>query len=198
MMRPVLEISTTPARYEYQVMRARLEVTQEKPKVDRKVSRATINMQKQAGRFEMNTVRRRSDMGFKGVVDWANSDGERGRKQALETTGNYAEMGNQVAQFHKGGNFADAIWSQAMKQNQGDLVLLPVSPIDIQYIPASLAADYQPGEMQADWDVGRARMDFVPGSFNLDFIQYASVNFEYVGGFNYVPAAADPNYVAEA
>ena len=199
MIRPMLEITSTPARYQYQVARARLQISQEKPTVDRKVSRATLNMKRQAGRFEMNTVRRRSDMGMKGVVDRASFEADRGRSQATETIGNYAEMGNQLAKIHEGANIPDTAYSQSMKHvGEGDLVMVPVSPIDIHYIPASLAMDFNPGQMQADWNVGKARLDFVPGNFALDFQQYASINIEYVGGFIYVPPSSDPNYEARA
>lgn len=198
MIRPMLQITTTPARYEYEVMRARLEITQEKPKVDRKVSRATLNMRRQAGRFEMNTVRRRSDMGFKGVVDRANYDGEIGRQGATEAIGNYVDFGNQVAKIQQGASIPDTVYGKSMQHSQGDLVLMPVSPIEIHYIPASLAVDFSPGQMESNWNVGKARLDFVPGSFGMNFSQYASVNIEYVGGFNYVPPSANPDYEARA
>ncbi|MDL2293609.1 DUF6470 family protein [Ruminococcaceae bacterium OttesenSCG-928-D13] len=199
MIRPMLEITTTPARYEYQVTRAKLQISQERPTVERRVSRATLNMKRQSGRFDMNTVRRRSDMGMKGVVDRANYEADLGIKQSRETTGTYSEMGNQLAKFHEGANIPDTLYSQSMKHvGKGDLVLVPVSPIDIHYIPASLAVDFNPGQMQADWNVGRAKLDFVPGNFALDFQQYASLSIEYIGGFNYVPPSADPDYEARA
>ena len=94
MVRPMLEITTTPAKYEYEVMRARLQITQEKPVVNRMVRRATLNMRQQAGRFEMNTVRRRSDMGMKGVVDRANYEADLGAKAAREKIGDYVDFGN--------------------------------------------------------------------------------------------------------
>lgn len=199
MVRPMLEITTTPARYEYQVARAKLQITQKQPTVDRKVSRATLNMKRQAGRFEMNTVRRRSDMGLKGVVDRAQFEADKGKRFATEAIGTYTDIGNQLARINEGANIPDTAYSQSMKHvGEGDLVMVPVSPIDIHYIPASLAMDFQPGQMQADWNVGKARLDFVPGSFGLDFQQYASINIEYTGGFIYVPPSSDPNYEARA
>lgn len=197
-MKPLLEITTTPARYEYAVARAKLQISQDKPTVDRTTRRASLNMREQSGRVEMNTVRRRSDMGFKGVVDRANYEGDRGVQTAMEKTGDYAQMGNQLANFHKGANIPDTMWGQTMKHSQGDLVLVPVSPIELHYIPASLATDYQPGEMNANWNVGKARLDFVPGSFSLNFLEYASISIQYLGGPNYVPPSADPNYEAMA
>lgn len=198
MVRPLLEITTTPARYEYEVMRARLEISQEKPRVNRTVRRASINMQRQSGRVEMNSTSRRSDMGFKGVVDRANFEGDLGQQKAMEATGNYAQVGNQLAKIDKGANVPDTMWGQSMHHNKGDLVLVPLSPVEINYIPASLAMDFQPGEMNANWDVGRARLDFVPGSFSMNVVQYASINIEYTGGPLYVPPSADPNFVADA
>lgn len=198
MVRPLLEITTTPARYEYEVMRARLQISQEKPQVKRTVRRATINMQSQAGRFEMNTVRRRSDMGFKGVVDRANYESDRGVQAATDATARYAQVGNQLAKIDKGANVPDTLWGQSMHHNKGELVLVPLSPVELNYVPASLVMDFQPGEMQSNWNVGRAKLDFVPGSFELNFLQYASINIEYTGGPLYVPSSADPNFVANA
>lgn len=198
-MRPLIQISTTPAQYEYAVTRARLEMSQKQPTVDRTTKRATVNMQRQAGKLEMNTTRRRSDMGMKGVVDRAQTEADRGLQQALQTTASYAEFGNQVAQFHKGATIPDALWNRTMQQmGQGDLMLVPLSPIEMQYTPASVSMEATPGQMQAEWNVGAARLDFVPGTFSLNMTQYASINFEYVGGFIYAPPSADPNFEAKA
>lgn len=199
MIKPLLQITTTPARYEYEISRARLEINQEQPKVQRTTKRAALNMRQQTGRLEMNSVRRRSDMGLKGVVDRANYEADRGKQAAAEATGNYVDLGNQLVNIQKGANIPDAMWSQTMqRQTQGNLVLVPLSPVDIHYIPSSLSTDYQPAEMSANWDVGRARLEFVPGSFRMNFTQFASVNIEYIGGPLYVPPSSDPNFEAMA
>lgn len=198
MIRPLIQVTTTPARLEYQVQRAKLQMEQQQPTAQRTVKRAQLNMRRQAGRFEMNTVRRRSDMGFKGVVDRANYEADLGRQQASKTTAQKASLGNALLNFHKGANIPDALWSQQAQEFNTDLVLQPVSPAEIRYVPAQLEADYVPGEMQTDWNVGKARLDFVPGSFNINITQYASISFEYTGGFNYVPRSADPNFQASA
>ncbi len=198
MIKPLLEITTTPAKYEYEISRAKLQISQQHPTVDRSVRRASLNMRTQAGRVEMNSVARRSDMGFKGVVDRANYEADKGRQAVFEATGNYAEFGNQIANIAHGGNIPDALYSQSMQHSKGDLVLVPVSPIDIHYIPASLAMDFTPGEINSNWNIGKARLDFVPGSFNINFTQYSSIKIEYLGGPLYVPPSADPNFEATA
>lgn len=197
-MRPLLEITTVKPQYEYNVSHAKLQISQEQPRVNRTTQRASLNMRQQAGRFEMNSVRRRSDMGFKGVVDQARYQGDLGRKAASEATGNYADIGNQLAQIHYDTNIPDTLYGKSMIHNQGNLVLVPVSPVDIHYIPASLAADFQPGSMQSDWNIGKARLDFVPPEFGLNFTQYASIEFSYTGGPIYVPPSSDPNFEADA
>lgn len=198
MIKPLLEITTTPARYEYEISHARLEISQKHPTVERTTRRASVNMRSQSGRFEMNSTARRSDMGFKGVVDRANYEADLGKAGAKEATGNYVDFGNQMANIAHGGNIPDALYSQMMQHSKGDLVLVPVSPIDIHYIPASLAMDFTPGEMSANWNIGRARLDFVPGSFDIRFTQYSSIKIEYLGGPLYVPPSADPDFVATA
>lgn len=198
MMKPLLEITTTPAKYEYEVSKGMLKISQQRPTVDRTTKRASINMRSRAGRVEMNTVARRSDMGFKGVVDRANYEADRGVRAVSEATGNYAEFGNQIANIAHGGNISDALYSQSMQHSQGDLVLVPVSPVEIHYVPASLAMDFIPGEMSANWNIGKARLDFVPPSFNINFSQYSSIKIEYLGGPVYAPPSADPNFEATA
>ena len=198
MIKPLLEITTTPARYEYEISRAKLQINQQHPTVERSVRRASLNIRTQAGRVEMNSIARRSDMGFKGVVDRANYEADQGRQLVSEATGNYAEFGNQLANIAHGGNIPDALYSQSMQHSKGDLVLVPVSPIDIQYMPASLAMDFTPGEINTNWNIGKARLDFVPGSFNINFTQYSSIKIEYLGGPVYVPRSADPNFEATA
>lgn len=194
MVKPLLEITTSPARYEYEVQRAKLQISQKVPTVDRRVKRAELNMRRQAGKLDINSIQRRSDMGMKGVVDRANYEGDLGRKAALEATGNYAELGNQIGNIAHGGNIPDAMWSLTMKHSKGDLVLVPVSPIDMKYIPATLTTEYTAGEMHSNWNVNRPQLEFVPGSFRLNFSQYPSINIEYLGGPLYVPPSADPNF----
>lgn len=223
MVRPLLEITTTPARYEYEVVRAKLEISQERPVADRKVSRASSNMRRQAGRFDMNTVRRRSDLNAGSnnnntaktiLAGSAARTGTTGTEYSngvtvQQSTGyasssgnvvNYSEYSNAMAARSAEGSsiVSGTVWGQSMQHSQGDLVLVPVSPVDIHYIPASLAGDFEFGSTSTNWNVGKARLDFVPGAFSLNFTQYASISIEYIGGFNYVPPSSDPDYEGTA
>ncbi len=225
MDRPLLQITTTPARYEYEVMRAKLEMSKEtKPAEPRRVSRAQANMRRQAaGRFEMNAVRRRSDMGVGGQSPAPRAAAPTGAAAPAATVNRLATLqtggqGAQTAQAAQsapadysqyagaaakagaagGGSVSDTVWGQSMQHSQGDLVLMPLSSDDIHYIPASLAGGFSPGDTSTNWNVGKARLDFVPSSFSMNFTQYASVNIEYTGGFIYVPPSSDPNYEGRA
>ncbi len=197
-MKPLLEITTVRAQYEYQIERARLEISQPSPKVERTTQRASLNMRQESGRLIMDSVRRRSDMGFKGVVEEAEYEGDKGLQVAQEATSTYAEIGNQLAKISQNTNIPDTLWGQSSIHNKGDLVLMPLSPVEIQYVPAKVHTSYNPGSMRADWNINKAQLDFVPGSFSLVFSQYASINVEYIGGFNYVPPSASPDFDGHA
>ncbi len=197
-MKPMLEITTVAAQYEYHIERARLEISQPQPQVERTTQRASLNMRQESGRFEMDSIRRRSDMGFKGVVDRAEHEGERGLQAAQDATGTYAEIGNQLAKISQNANIPDTLWGHSSVHNKGELVLMPLSPVEIQYMPAKLHTTYQPGSLRADWNINKAQLDFVPGSFSLVFQQYASIDIEYIGGFNYVPPSSAPDFDAMA
>ncbi len=197
-MKPLLQITTVPAQYEYQIERARLELSQPMPQVERVTQRASLNMRQESGRLEMNSVRRRSDMGFKGVVEGAEDEAAKGFDVGQDATATYAEIGNQLAKISQNTNIPDTLWGQSSLHNKGELVLMPLSPVEIQYVPAKVHTSYNPGSIRADWNINKAQLDFVPGSFSLVFSQHASINFEYIGGFNYVPPSAAPDFEANA
>ncbi len=197
-MKPLLQITSVPAQYEYQIERARLEISQPKPQVERVTQRASLNMRQESGRLEMDSVRRRSDMGFKGVVEGAEHEADLGFEAAKEATASYAEIGNQLAKISQNTNIPDTLWGQSSLHNKGELVLMPLSPVEIQYMPAKVHTSYNPGSIRADWNINKAQLDFVPGSFSLVFSQYASLDIEYIGGFHYVPPSASPDFESQA
>lgn len=201
-MKPLLEIQTTPARYEYEISNARL-VKSDKP-AERQVNRAAGNMRRQTGRVEMNSARRKSDMN---IVDRTRSDGQTVEGTGSATagvsgTGDYTGIGSQLAgatnQSQQMTTVADSMWGQTMQHSKGDLVLVPVSPVELHYIPASMAMDYQTGELNANWNIGLAKLDFIPGSFRLNFTEFASISITYLGGPNYVPPSAAPDFEVQA
>lgn len=203
-MKPLLEIQTTPARYEYEMSHAKL-VKSDKPATSgRQVSRAAVNMRKQAGRVEMGSVRRKSDMN---IVDRTRT----GAKTTVDSTGksavpvngagDYTSIGSQLAGASgqtQVASVADSMWGRTMQHSKGELVLVPVSPVELHYIPASLAMNYQQSEVNTNWNVGLAKLDFVPSSFRLNFTEFASISITYTGGPLYVPPSADPNFEAQA
>ncbi len=203
-MKPLLQITTTRPQYEYEVVRPHLKVSDHKPAGSGNANRASVNMRRQTGGVEMNTVRRQNNVAAGARVQGAAP--EANAQQAYASSGNYMALGSRMA----GAATVEAGLpsAQVQLQQQSNLVLVPVSPAELHYIPANsgnnlpAAVSEQRASAQEPslWDLQqmRARLDFVPGSIKVNFTEYASINIEYTGGPVYVPRSADPNFEAMA
>lgn len=78
--------------------------------------------------------------------------------------------------------------------------LSPEIKIDPSWEPVSSVSrpDSSSEDISADFLRNeQSKIEYVPGRFHMDIIQYPKVEFEYIGGFNYVPKSSDPDYEGE-
>lgn len=195
----LLNYTSVPIRFEMQVTPASLQIAeQQAAQYEMTRTGGTMAMESQMVKVRLDTFERRSSMGLKGMPDFINDAADRGRSAGLRATRDYAEFGNQLINIQKGANIPDALFSQYMQHSQAELVLMPLSPTDISWVPSSLNMDYSPVDLNFNWNMGGTQMQFVPGSISMNITQYPSIQFEYTGGPIYAPPSADPNYQGEA
>ena len=196
MITQLLRISTTPAKYELEIERARLELDQdfipsakfsfEMPKLDVKTRNAQVTV---------NTYEARKSLGYNNSTDWFRLNADNGRDSISKTTRAYVEIGNDMTRINEGVTIAD-IFAQKVLGEQPVLyqAFLPSTGAEISWIPFEIREQFDPGEVSFDWEEMRNIMNYVPGSIRMIMLQQPSVEIEYVGSQMYFPPSADPEY----
>lgn len=195
-MAQLISITTKPMLYERTAVPARLELSQENPTVSVTRQPAVMEIHQEHPKVQLDSTAYRSSLGFKGIVDFAQSEADRGERAVMQATADYAEVGNMMAKAYKGVSVIDAALSKLSNYAQADLVLVPLNPINISWQPGGVSINYTPVQMDFDWNTPPPQLSFTPGSISMNITQYPSIEIQYLGGPNYVPPSADPNYSA--
>lgn len=192
----LLKITSSPIQYQYQVESARLENQKPTlPEYDIQRQPSKLSVKTQDVQVQISNRRAYQSMGFHGTVAWAKEYGSRGLKAADRAKGEAAQTGNQMARIQDGVTIAQIVQNRLMQGPPMAVhTFLPSAGPDISWQPHQVSTTYQPDRVRFDWQTQREPMEYVPGKFSLLITQYPELNIEYLGGFNYVPPSADPEY----
>ncbi|MEG1942237.1 MAG: DUF6470 family protein [Angelakisella sp.] len=183
----LIKITTTPTQLEFSSRAAKLQ---------QHIEPLGFTVTKSGGSLEVNTVQSemtmnsdafRHDMNLGTISDNAVKWAQAGKRAGHEAVGRQVDMGNQLAKIHKGANIPDTLFSRMMQDGSTNLVVMPLSPVDISWSVPQISMDYTPVKQNFDWQIAKNVMEFVPGKFSIAIRQYPNISFEYTGGFNYVP-----------
>ena len=199
MITQVLQISTTPIKYEMEIERPRLEYDQDfipKAKVETKPTK--IGIRSRNAEVRIDTYQARKSMGMMSTQDKSVVNAEKGMDAIKKFTGSSRDFGNQVSMINEGVTIAE-IYAQKLIEKQPFLYMafLPSTGAEISWIPSKIQLEFQEGNVQYDWESMRNVMNYIPGSIRMMILEYPSVNIEYTGGVHYVPPSANPDFEAE-
>lgn len=195
-MQNLLNYTITPLRYEVTVERARLDIAQTPMRAQIRQTQGSFNIRQQHVKVQMDSTAQRADLGYKTNEAFSKEAASLGYQAFMEQTAQYSEFGDSIKNIQKGATIPDALYNQMMQRAQGELVIVPLSPTDISWIPGSAESTYNPAEVDIQWNVAEqgTELEFVPGSIKFDIVQYPSISFEYVGPPIYVPPSSAPDY----
>lgn len=189
----LLEYVRTPGKYQIKTTAAALRVQQTHGKLNTQTSAGRLEQRQQHPQVRMDTVQLRSSLGYKNMPDFMNDAAQRGSAAALRAIRDYAEFGNSIKNIQNGANIPDAMFSRQMQRAQGELVIVPLSPPNISFTQGGVETQFTPTEVQNTWTPGSVQLEFVPGSIDFKMVQYPEINFNFMGGFIYVPPSAAPD-----
>lgn len=135
-----------------------------------------------------------ASIGLHKFSDLMDNAAERGRQAVLEATANYGKIADQMAEIDKGVTPAQVYHQKLLQQTKTSLVVKSTAPIDISFTPARVSMRYTPASVTMDWNVERALRRYSPADFRAEILQKPSVDFIYLGGFQYVPKSATPGF----
>lgn len=198
-MEPLLEFRSIPMKYQLSITRARLEISQDKARPDYQRTPAKVEIHQEISKMRQDSFEFRKGLGLKTVRTANDEAAQRGVQDAIKATGQYADFGNSLLHIEKGANIPDTAWSQYFQRaTEGNLVFVPLSPIDISWSDGGAQVNYSPAQMDFTWSRPKTNVEFVPGNITMNIEQYPKLEIKYLGGPIYVPPSADPNYEASA
>jgi hypothetical protein len=190
----LLKITTVPVKLKFNVEMAKLEVNQESSEFKQKTTNARIRMNREDIKLYIDSYPARKSMGLLKFKDFAKKAAQKGKEAAVQAMSQYAELGNKLAQAHKGVTVAQAAYESPIKVPSADAAYQPATGAILSWSGPQLETDYEPAHLEMNWTLAKAQLNYVPGKFEVEIEQYPDVQIEYLGSPSYVPPSADPNY----
>ncbi|MDR0469255.1 MAG: DUF6470 family protein [Peptococcaceae bacterium] len=196
MITQLLNISTTPVKYELEVERARLEFNQDfipSYKATNKPSK--LQLQSKNAEIKLNTYQARRSLGFNNPGDFKKIYADMGKDSIRKITREYVDIGNDMSRINEGVTIADIYAQKMLSVYVMYQAFIPNTGAEISWEPYQLQMGFTEGELHNEWQVLRDVMNYVPGSVRMTILQQPKVNIEYMGNPMYIPPSADPDYV---
>lgn len=192
----VIEIKTTPGKYELEVTPAKLEYDNDTVRdMHVQTTPSTLKIDAKNISVKIDSYESRKSIGLMTMGDRLAYEGNRGKQHATEMTREYVDIGKQMSNIHEGANIPSIIAQKRLAETTPQLVtaFFPSVGPNISWEPNELNLDYQPAEVDINWQELDRSMTYIAGSVKFNVVQRASVDIEYVGGPNYFPKSSDPS-----
>ncbi|GEM_PF-6349056 len=190
----LLRYDISAIKYQYHLKDATLSAGQNFATQDTHFSDAQLSLQTEQPQIRQDSTDFFASIGLKTIGNLIDSAAEDGYQAALEATGNYGEIADQMAEIDKGVTPAQVYRQKALSQSRTSLVVKSAAPIHISFAPGEVHTQYTPAEVEIDWDVERAMRRYTPAEFNFQVLQPPSIAFTYLGDFQYIPESAAPGF----
>lgn len=197
MITQLLNISTTPIKYELEIERARLEYNHDfLPKAKVSTRQAKLDLQASNAQVILDTYKARRSLGQYNTGDWHKVFADKGKESISKATRDHVDTGNALSRIDIGVNISQIIGQKMLDQPVLYTAFIPNPGAEISWIPHEIKISYQEGDLSYDWQAMRNIMNYVPGSVRMRILQQPKVNIEYTGRPIYIPPSADPEYEA--
>lgn len=198
-MEPLLEIRTIPISLELQIQHAKLEYQQEQPSYHLTRSGGKLEVDFKPARMRMDTYELRSSMGYKGAIDATLEGAEAGKRAVTEAIATIAQEGKALMNIQQGFDVAKLAENRMLQDTQQWLDTRigtsPSAPPDISWDASELTIQYENERLFFDWRTSnRPTMTYHAAKVEFIVKERPRVEIKYLGGPQYVPPSADPNY----
>ena len=181
-MSQLISITTTPIKYERTTTNAKVETTNSQPTHTMETTPGTFKMQAKNIQVKIDTYDARKSMGLMSSFDASVDMANRGKSAASEATGNYTDVGNQMARAHQMGSIADIMAGQFFKTPQPkEFVPIPGVGPTITWEPNELNIEYTPAKLDFHWNTQKPQGKYTPATIDFKILQYPEIAYEYLG-----------------
>ena len=197
----VIEIKTTPGKYELEVTPAKLEYDNDAVRdMHVQTTPSTLKIDAKNISVKIDSYESRKSIGLMTMGDRFSYEANRGKQHIEEKTREYVDIGKQMSNIHEGANIPSIIAQKRINEGATQLVTayFPSVGPSISWEPNDLNMEYTPANVDINWQELDRSMTYIAGSVKFNVVQRASVDIEYVGGPNYFPKSSDPNATQDA
>ena len=197
----VIEIKTTPGKYELALTPAKLEYDNDTVRdMHVQTTPSTLKIDAKNISVKIDSYESRKSIGLMTMGDRISYEANRGKQHAAEMTREYVNIGQQMSNIHEGANIPIIIAQKRLSETNPQLVtaFFPSVGPNISWEPNDLNLEYKPADVDINWQELDRSMTYIAGSVKFNVVQRASVDIEYIGGPNYFPKSSDPEYEADA
>ncbi|NLC78847.1 MAG: hypothetical protein GX683_03880 [Ruminococcaceae bacterium] len=145
----------------------------------------------------INSYEVRKSIGLTNAKDSLEIRTQKAQQSVDDATRNYVEMGKQMSNTADGVTIGKIVKQKMLEQPEMYTAFLPNASAEISWEPSSVSYDFTPSESNYNWQMAQNQFNYIPGSVKMTILQKASVEIEYLGGPQYVPKSASPDYEAE-
>ncbi len=192
----LIEITSTPAKYELEVTPAKLEYNNDTVR-DMKVQTtpSTLKIDAKNIAAKIDSYESRKSIGLMTMGDRIKYSADKAEEHISSKTREYVQIGQQMSNIHEGATIPSIIAQKRMQDTNTQLVTayFPSVGPTISWEPNDLNLDYTPAEVDINWQELDRSMTYIAGSVRFEVVQRASVDIEYIGGPVYFPKSSDPN-----
>lgn len=197
----LIKIKSYPIKYEMHIENAKLTTPAIDPaEFSMKTTPLKIESKTKDIQMRMDSSDMRRSMGMKTIADVAREAPAKTQQTANRVTSEYVSMGNQMANGASEGMTVAQLMRQKSFENttiESTIAQIPSEKVDISWEPATIKHEVRPASVEMDWKKAAQEMEFVPSKLSLEVQEYAHVEIEYLGGFQYFPESSDPDYEAK-
>ncbi len=192
----LLQITTSPVKYELEITHAKLEYDQELQPIGKAETKPfAFHMQSQNVQVRLDTYEARKSLDMMRISDRIRSAAENGKMALQEGIRETVEDGKALAKINEGMTVNQLMQQKAAYQTpQLFTAFLPSGGAQISWEPSDLQMDYQRGDVSFDYDLKSKLFSYVPGSVRMKILDRGGVDIKYTGSPLYFPKSADPNY----
>ena len=189
-MKPLLNITTIPIKYELTITKPRLEYSHPKAELLASKQKGGLEMESRQVKVQLDTYNARNSV-CPTTMESVRRSAQEGRQAAQEATIAYAEEGAMLLDPNIS-NPLDTINHQRAQVPTGDfgLTFLPTTGPEIEWSAPDLSMQYQLDKLNFEFRVAKGDFEFIPGNVSISITQMPDVQIEYTGSPMYVPPSA--------
>lgn len=170
-----INMSTQPARIEYTLQNARLNLRSTQPQLKMETAPGKLEIHQPRGELTIDQTPCRYSIGLKNNADFARDNAALGRQSVKKMIARTVAEGYQLAQIENKTNAIPEIAAESMHSEVPELTLATIALPDIHYQANPVQFTPIEGKVKFDLQRGTVQGDYQPGSVDIRVIQYPSL-----------------------